>query len=118
MYGFETIDLGTYRGDDYFLAGFVEPEPSEEANYDPDEDAEEYGVTLVRAASHPLDENIEIVRMDTAHGCPHLDKEYLPPDTDEKKKLWLDPDYSYSRMKQYLLVQWKSYVEMYIRHNE
>jgi hypothetical protein len=118
MYSFETLDLSTYRGDDYFLAGFVEPDPSEEEDYDPDNDADEYGVTLVREASHPLEDNIEIVRMDTAHDQPHLDKEYLPPDADEEKKIWLDHDYSYGRMKEYLLANWKSYVDYYIHYNE
>ena len=27
MHRFEAIDLGVYRGDDYFLVGFVEPDP-------------------------------------------------------------------------------------------
>ncbi|MFB6199164.1 MAG: hypothetical protein ABEI52_13025 [Halobacteriaceae archaeon] len=34
MYSFETIDLGTYRGDEYFLTGFVEPDPGNSASYD------------------------------------------------------------------------------------
>ena len=118
MHSFEPIDLGTYRGDDYFLMGFVEPEPSEGEEYDPDEDAENYGVTLVRGRTHPLEENIEIVRMDTAHERPHMDLVYLPPDTDEERKVWLDDGYTYKRMKQYLLANWKTFADRYIRHNE
>jgi hypothetical protein len=118
MHSFETIDLGSYRSDDYFLAGFVEPEPSEGEDYVPDEDAENYGVTLVRAASHPLEENVEIVRIDTAHGQPHMDRVYLPPDADEDGKVWLDDGYTYKRMKQYLLANWKIFADRYIQYNE
>jgi len=118
MHSFEPIDLGTYRGDDYFLMGFVEPEPSEGEEYDPDEDAENYGVTLARGGTRPLEENIEIVRMDTAHGHPHMDLIYLSSDTDEERKIWLDDGYTYKRMKQYLLANWETFADRYIRHNE
>jgi len=118
MHSFESIDLGTYRGDGYFLMGFVEPEPSEGEGYDPAEDAESYGVTLVREGAHPLDGNIEIVRMDTAHGQPHMDLVYLPRDTAKDRKVWLEDGYTYKRMKQYLLANWKMFVDQYIRHNE
>ncbi|WP_254545599.1 DUF7718 family protein [Halomarina pelagica] len=118
MYSFESIDLGTYRGDDYFLLGFVEPEPFEGEDYDPDEDAENYGVTLVREGTYPLEENVEIVRMDTAHGRPHMDLVYLPDDADEDRKVWLEDGYTYERMKRYLLVHWETFADRYIRYNE
>jgi hypothetical protein len=118
MHSFEPIDLGPYRGDDYFLISFVEPEPSEGGDYDPDEDAEHYGVTLVRRGTHPLEDNIEIVRMDTTHEQPHMDLAYLPPDTNEERKVWLDDGYTYKRMKQYLLANWKTFADRYIRHHE
>jgi len=118
MHSFETIDLGTYRGDNYFLTGFVEPDPSDDAAFNPDEDAEEYGVTLARSAAHPLQENTQIVRMDTAHGRPHLDRVYLSPDADEDTKVWLEEGYEYLRMRAYLLENWKVFVDRYILHNE
>ncbi len=117
MYRFERVDLGRYRGDDYFVAGFVEPDPAKYGNYDPDVDADEYGVTLVRAASTPLEENTEIVRMDTAHGRPHLDQLYLPADA-SGRKVWLEEGYEYSRMKRYLLANWKHFADRYIQHRE
>lgn len=118
MYSLETIDLGTYRGDYYFLKGFVEPEPSGGEDYDPQEDAENYGVALVREASTPLEDKIQIVRMDTAHGQPHMDKVYLPPDTSKQEKVWLEDGYTYKRMKQYLLANWQEFADRYILQNE
>lgn len=118
MYSIESVDLGTYRGDEYFLAGYVEPEPDEGENYDPDEDADNYGLSLVQKAESPLDERTEIVRMDTCHGTPHMDKEYLPRDSDEDKKTWLDNGYTYQRMRDYLRANWKDFADLHIYHNE
>lgn len=116
MHRYETIDLGTYRGEEYFLVGFVEPEPT--ASYDPDEDADRYGVSVVRSRGSPLEENVEIVRMDDTHGKPHLDREYLPSDTDRNRKIWLVDGYSYRRMRRYLLANWERFAEQYTEYNE
>lgn len=118
MYSFDNIDLGEYRGDDYLLVGFVEPEPTEGEDFDPDVDADDYGVTVVRTSSSPLEDNREMVRMDTSHDQPHMDKLYLPPDSDEDRKEWLDEGYKYGRMKRYLLNNWKRFVDLYIQYNE
>ena len=56
--------------------------------------------------------------MDTTHEQPHMDLAYLPPDTVEERKVWLDDGYTYKRMKQYLLANWKTFADLYIRHNE
>ncbi|WP_136602653.1 DUF7718 family protein [Salinigranum halophilum] len=111
MHSIEAIDLGSYRGENYQLVGFVEPKPVDGEDYDPDCDADGYGVTVFRVAVSPLSENKEIVRMDNCHGQPHLDKEYIPPDTDTSKKVWLDEEYAYTRMKRYLLTNWKRFVD-------
>lgn len=118
MYSFESIDLGRYRGNDYFLKGFVEPDPSVREVDDPDEDADNYGVALVQAEDGQTDANVQIVRMDTAHGQPHMDLEYLPPDTDKQRKEWLDEGYTYERMKQFLLTHWETFVDLYIQYDE
>lgn len=116
MHRFETVELGHYRGDDYFLTGFVDPEPTG-GFYDPDRHASEYGVSV--AQSTDLGTNVEIVRMDTAHGqAPHLDRPYLPPGTTEEAKLPLGSEYSYTRMKRYLLANWRWFVDQYIHYNE
>lgn len=116
MYRFETIHLGEYKGEDYFLVGFVEPEPG--ANFDPETDANEYGVSLARTSAHPIAETIEIVRLDSAHGEPHLDKTHLPSNINLDRKIWLEAGVSYRWMKQYLLVYWKEFVDLYLRINE
>jgi len=112
------IDLGTYRGDEYFLVGYVEPDPDDFADFEPAEDAENYGWSLVQKAESPLDENDEIVGMDTRHDQPHLDKEFLPHDSEEEKKVWLDDSYSYQRMRDYLLQNWQGYADLHIYYNE
>lgn len=116
MHRLETVDLGTYRGGDYFLTGFVEPEPVDGEDYDPDEDAVEFGLVLARSTVRGA--NVEIVRMDTAHGHPHLDRLYLPPDTTEERKVWLDQRYTYARMKRYLLANWRHFVDLDARYDE
>jgi len=116
MYRFETIDLGEYGGEAYFLVGFVDPEPDEP--FHPDEDADRYGVSVARSASRPSGNNVEVGRMDTAHGRPHLDREYLPSDADRPKKVWLESGYSYERMKRYLLSNWKHFAELERRFDE
>lgn len=118
MERFDSIDLGTYRGDDYFLVGFVEPAPKDGEDYDPESDAENYGWVVVQKAESPLDENTQVVRMDTRHDGPHLDKEYLPPDIDEDKKEYLEEEYELYRMRDYLLQHWQGYADLHIHYNE
>jgi len=117
MYRLDSIDLGTYRGDDYFLVGFVEPRPEQGEDYDPENDADNYGWTLVQKAESPLDQNTEVVRMDTRHGFAHMDREYLPPDEGEKK-VQLEDGYGFFRMRDFLLANWEDYADLHIHYNE
>lgn len=117
MHRFETIDLGSYRGEDYFLVGFVEPDPVGDEAYDPDAEAYAYGVALARSTE--IGANIQIVRLDTAHGQePHVDLVYLPPGDRAERQVRLDETFTYSRMKQYLLAHWRDFVDGYIHYNE
>jgi len=118
MERFESFGLGDYRGDTYLLVGFVEPDPHEYDEFDPAEDAVNYGWTLVQKAESPLDKNVEIARMDTRHGQPHLDKEYLPRGTNEEKKMFLEDGYSFERMRDYLLENWQKFADLHIHYNE
>ncbi len=47
-----------------------------------------------------------------------MDRLYLPPDSDEDRKEWLDDEYTYARMKAYLLANWKAFVDLYVHVNE
>ena len=47
-----------------------------------------------------------------------MDLVYLPPNTDEERKVWLDDGYTYKRMKQYLLANWETFADRYIQRNE
>lgn len=95
------------------------PDPRQYGEYDPDEDADEYGVTLVRSAGTPTNDNTEIVRLDNAHGqTPHVDKLYLPDSSVESGKTKLDDDWTYSRMQQFLLSEWRKYVDLYRYYQE
>lgn len=117
MHRLETIDLGTYRGSDYFLTGFVKPEPTPGAAFDPAVDAEQYGIVLARSSTSGT--NVEIVRMDTAHGQnPHLDLIYLPPAAGLDRQVDLDEYYTYDRMKRYLLTHWTDFVDGYVYYHE
>jgi hypothetical protein len=87
-------------------------------DYDGRRDVDDYGWSLVQKKQSPLDENTEIVGMDTRHGQPHLDKEYLPPDADGDKKEWLEDDYGFYRMRDYLLENWKTFADLHIYYNE
>jgi len=118
MFRFETIDLGKCRGENFLLVGFVEFKPSDNEDYDPNTDADNYGVSLVRTGPSPLVDNVQIVRMDTAHGHPHMDLVYLPPDTGESQKVWLEEGYSYSRMKGYISTNWEIFADRYSQYNE
>lgn len=117
MHRIEAIDLGSYRGDNYILVGFVEPEPQDGEDFDPNEDADAYGVTVARKTKSGS--NIEVVRMDTAHGQdPHMDRAYLPPGTEEDRKVDLDKGFTYTRMKRYLLSNWQEFADRYIDYHE
>lgn len=119
MYSYEKIDLGDYRGGTYFLAGFVRPNPVQDGSYDPDEDADECGVALVRSAQTPTADNVEIVRVDDAHGqTPHIDNVYLPPDSCEGVKTELGEEWTYSEMRAFLLSEWRTYADLYRHYNE
>jgi hypothetical protein len=118
VHSIEKIDLGTYRGDDYFLTGFVEPEPEDGEAYDPDVDADGYGVSLAQSGSGPLEDNTEVVVLDTRHMGPHLDKRYLPPDADEEAKVEPSDEWDYSRMRQFLLTNWKEFVDCHLHYTE
>lgn len=118
MHHFETIDLGPYRGAEHRLVGFVSPAPDPGETFDPDLDAEAYGVTLARSTPGPRVETVEVVRLDTAHGDPHVDRLFLPVDTNQARKRWLTGSWNYDRMRQHILENWQDYVDRYLVYRD
>ena len=85
--------------------------------YDPDTDADEYGLSLARATE--FGPNIEVVRMDTAHGQkPHMGLTFLPTDIRPMRQVELDEGYTYDRMKRFFLTHWRNFVDGYIYYNK
>lgn len=60
------LELGEYRHEVYFLVGRARPSLNE---------PEEFAVT-VYYNDEQAEENVEIVRIDTAHGYTHIDRLY------------------------------------------
>jgi len=69
----------------YFVSVAVEPAPESTEHFTLD-DAEDWCVTIAREASLPNENNTEIVRIDTEHGAPHVDKLWLRPDDPRRKQ--------------------------------
>lgn len=120
MYRFEQFELSggeAYRGHTYFLTGFVEPPPAEGDRYDPDVDADAWGVSIARRIVYTdADGTVvhtdteEVVRMDTRHGTPHIDYLFMPPSHSGRKEI-LDGAWPYSKMRRFLESNWREYVD-------
>ncbi len=67
-------------------------------------------------ASLPNESNTEIVRIDTDHGTPRVDKLWLRPDHPERKQ-WLG-DYTIHDARDHLQRNWREYVRRYVVHRE
>lgn len=122
MHSWTTQRLGTHSdaaGQEYsyFLAVAVEPDPDSVPNFTLD-DAEHYCVVVGREAPPVPDEsNVEIVRIDTCHGRPHVDKLWLPPNHGERKE-WLGDGFTVHDAKDHLKRNWREYVRRYVVHRE
>lgn len=121
MYLYERLELTsgeTYRGARYLLSGFVEPEPGDERNFDPDQDAIEWGVSLARRdvwrdadgrVVHT--DNVELCCLDTCHGGPHIDYRYVPATAERDLTVTLRGSWPYSKMRAFLLSNWRGLVD-------
>ena len=90
-------ELGTYNGHSYFLCGKADPgfnDPS-------------YFAAIIYFRDSSATENVEIARIDNAHGRAHLHK--LDRSTEEQE--YKDVD-QWDAMK-FLEDNWRTYAEMY-----
>lgn len=113
MYRFATDELGEHRGRRYFLTVAVEPDPRERDDFEPYRDAEDWCVTIHYPAARPNESDTEVVRIDTRHGRPHIDKLFLP----ERSKEWLPARYDLAAAERRLASRWLYYAERYDRYH-
>lgn len=92
-------ELGTYEGRRYFLGGRAEPTAQR---------PEQFSVS-VYYRDPETKSNVEIARVDTAHGYTHFDQLYR---RDENKE---PVDWSYWEAIERLLENWRVYAENYER---
>lgn len=92
-----TYELGTFSGHRYILRGHAEPT---------DEQPDEFSVTVYyRNAS--TEENVEVARIDTAHGYVHFDRLYRRDQPKEKV------DWGYWEAVTELMENWRTYARNY-----
>lgn len=122
MHSWSTQRLGAFGNEAgnryfYFLLVAVEPDPGTVLGFALD-DAEEWCVVIGREAPpRPDASNTEIVRIDTYHGRPHMDKLWLNPGHDDRKE-WFDEEYSIHDAKDHLKRHWREYVRRYVVYRE
>lgn len=109
-----TDELGTYSGRRCFLTVAVEPDPSSVGSFDPYEDAEEWCVTVHYPGTVPNESDSEIVRIDTSHGRPHVDKLFL----EDPRKEWLPEEYDLATAERRLARRWREYAKQHARNHE
>lgn len=100
----ETVDdipLGSYEGDRYFLNIAEEPN-----------DPNSWCVSVVREAVS--ESNTNVVRIDTDHGTPHMDKLWLRPG---ERKDWF-PNLTQDEAVDELADNWKVYAYRYASMRE
>lgn len=105
-----TLDLGPYRGREFFATIFVEPDPADSDAFTHPEDAEQWGISIHFQPDVPYEPHVEVARIDTAHGQPHFDRLF----EQGQPKEWLGADYSYEDARRDLLSNWKQYADRYL----
>ena len=96
-----SYELGAYGGRIYAIAVRVKPD------YD---DVQEFGVTVYYSTGKG--ENIDVARIDTDHGGPHLDRLFL----EDPDKKFLDPDLEWHEAEKQLSDNWRDYARKYERN--
>lgn len=102
----ETVDdipLDWYEGDRYFLNIAEEPN-----------DPNSWCVSVVRVADEDSKPNTNVVRIDTDHGTPHMDKLWLRPGN---RKEWFS-NLTEDNAVDHLVDNWREYAYRYASMRE
>lgn len=110
MHKLRTLDLGPYRGREFFATIFVEPDPTDSDGFTVPDDAEKWGISIHFQPDEPYENHVEVARIDTAHGEAHFDKLFKQ----DQPKEWLGENYTYEDARQELFPKWKHYASQYL----
>ena len=113
MHKLRTLTLPPHRGRDFFATIFVEPDPAESESFTVPGDAEQWGMSIHFQPDDPYESQVEVARIDTAHGEPHFDRLYEPG----QRKEWLGQSYTYHDAQNDLLSNWRTYADQYFQNH-
>ncbi|MFQ3476075.1 hypothetical protein HKK80_07425 [Halonotius sp. F2-221B] len=107
MQKLRTLSLPAYRGREFFLSVFVEPDPDSVDSFSIPADADEWGLSLHFQSDDPIESHTEVARIDTSHGEPHFDHLYASP----QRKEWFGQEYTFGDARRRLLSNWQTYAD-------
>lgn len=108
-----TLNLPPYRGWDFFLTVFVEPDPRDADSFRVSTDAEQWGLSLHFLPAEPSRRHVEVARIDTAHGEPHFHRLFESTQPTE----WLGDSDTYQTARRVILANWREYADRYIENH-
>jgi hypothetical protein len=107
MHKLRTLSLPAYRGREFFLTVFVEPDPDSLESFSMPASADEWGLSVHFQPGDPYASHVEVARIDTSHGEPHFDHLYASP----QRKEWLGQSYTFADARRRLLSNWRTYAD-------
>ena len=113
MHKLRTLSLPAYRGREFFLTVFVDPDPTTVASFSVPADADQWGLSVHFQPDDHFESHVEVARIDTSHGEPHFDRLYTPTE----RKEWLGDDYGFEAARRDLLSNWRTYAERYFANH-
>jgi len=113
MHRLRTLSLPVYRGREFFLTVFVEPDPDSIDSFSAPDDADQWGLSVHFQRNDPVASHVEVARIDTSHGEPHFDRLYESPE----RKEWLGDDYTFAAARRDLLSNWQTYTDQYLANH-
>jgi hypothetical protein len=107
MHKLRTLSLPAYRGREFFLTVFVEPDPDSVDSFSVPADADQWGLSIHFQPDDSYASHVEVARIDTSHGEPHFDHLYASP----QRKEWLGQSYTFADARRRLLSNWRTYAD-------